>query len=211
MLARRLQAVAELLSTGHFRSALDELHKVYDDSGHMDRLLMAELLLFTGEREGAYAILKGLLSTPRLSKLIQAKCYGHLAYITKQREGVSKALELYEKSLHLAEAANDLDQACRTKLWMLAAKADADGPDSVAQVANEVAWSIARLGDPNLLLFLHTTIAEIEARRSAFDLANRHIELATSLLERHTNLWIEARPTQSARSRTAWQVPGPEM
>jgi len=115
MLARRLQAVAELLSTGHFRSALDELHKVYDDSGHMDRLLMAELLLFTGEREGAYAILKGLLSTPRLSKLIQAKCYGHLAYITKQREGVSKALELYEKSLHLAEAANDLDQACRTR------------------------------------------------------------------------------------------------
>jgi transcriptional regulator with PAS, ATPase and Fis domain len=193
MLARRLQAVAELLSTGHFRSALEELHKVYDDSGQMDRLLMAELLLFTGERDGAHAILKGLLSTPRLSSSIQAKCYGHLAYITKQREGVSRALPLYEKSLHLAEAANDPDQTCRTKLWMLAAKADADGPDSVAQVANEVAWSIARLGDPHLLLFLHTTVAEIEARRSAFDLANRHIELASSLLQQHGNIWIEAR------------------
>ena len=193
MRERRLQAVAELLSTGHFRSALEQLHKVYDDSGQMDRLLMAELLLFTGARDGAHAILKALLNTPRLSSAMQAKCYGHLAYITKQREGVSKALALYEKSLHLAEKANDLDQACRTKLWMLAAKADADGPDSVAQVANEVAWSIARLGDPNLLLFLHTTIAEIEARRSAFDLANRHIELANSLLQQHNNLWIEAR------------------
>jgi transcriptional regulator with PAS, ATPase and Fis domain/tetratricopeptide (TPR) repeat protein len=193
MLARRLQAVAELLSTGHFRSALEELHKVYDDSGHMDRLFMAELLLFTGEREGAHAILKGLLSAPRLSKAVQAKCYGHLAYITKQREGVSSALALYEQSLQLAEAADDLDQVCRTQLWMLAAKADVHGPDSLAKVVNEVAWNIARLGDPNLLLFLHTTIAEIEARRSAFDLANRHIELATSLLERHANLWIEAR------------------
>lgn len=193
MLARRLQAVAELLSTGHFCSALEELHKVYDDSGHMDRLLMAELLIFTGEREGAHAILKGLLSTPRLSKSLQAKCYGHLAYIIKQREGVAKALTLYEKSLQLAEASNDLDQACRAKLWMLAAKADSEGPASLAQTANEVAWSVARLGDPNLLLFLHTTIAEIEARRSAFDVANRHIDLATSLLQRHSNLWIEAR------------------
>ena len=115
MLARRLQAVAELLSTGHFRSALEKLHQVYDDSGHMDRLLMAELLLFTGERENAHAILKSLLSSPRLNNSIQAKCYGHLAYIVKQRDGVSPALALYEKSLRLAEAANDLDQACRTQ------------------------------------------------------------------------------------------------
>lgn len=192
-LPRRLQAVEERLSAGQFRAGLEELGHVYDQSCHADRILMAELLLRTGERSKSETLVLGLIHVPSIDASLKAKCYEHLAYITKQREGLIQSIRLYEKSLRLAERAGDLAQVCRTQLWLIAAKADAYGPDALGTLPSEVAWNVLRCGGSSLRLLLHTTFAEVEGRRGALETALRHIEIALSLLEKHPNLWIEAR------------------
>jgi DNA-binding NtrC family response regulator len=50
-----------------------------------------------------------------------------------------------------------------------------------------------RSGDPHLFLWLHLRFAEIEAKKGNFTQAERHLQLTSSLLTQHTDLWAESR------------------
>jgi DNA-binding NtrC family response regulator len=75
-------------------------------------------------------------------------------------------------------------------LWI---KADLLGNEALGSLPSEACWNVMRSGDPHLFLWLHLRFAEIEAKKGNFIQAERHLQLTSSLLAQHHDLWAEAR------------------
>jgi DNA-binding NtrC family response regulator/tetratricopeptide (TPR) repeat protein len=190
---QRLQSVRQKMDAGEFASAFHDLERRYDERCGTDRLLKAELLLRRGDLEHAEALSRGVLDLRAVHSDLKGRALEHLGYIARHRGHLDDAIEWWEQSLHTARRHDDIEQSCRSQLFLLATKADVYGPEAVGTLLSEVRLNATRAGSPSLQLMVHLRLAEVEARRSAFLQAERHLKMVLSLLPAFPNVSLEAR------------------
>lgn len=189
----RLLPVSKSLDIGDFTSALQQLTRTYDDRSPVDRVLKAEILLYTGDANRAESFLARALDVRSAHLDIRARVLEHRGYIARHRGNIEEAIRLWEQSINLAERAKDLEQCSRSQLHLLAARADGHGPETLGTLPGDLRFNVIRTGNPYLWLTLHWRFAEIETRRSALQQAERHVKAGLSLLEKYQSSWMEAR------------------
>ena len=192
VLEPRLASIAKQIRLGHFRDALEQLSRVYKADNELDRLLMAEVRLRLGAPDEARAIL-AITPFTRTPREWQHARYLELSgWAAKQSGDLTEAVGLLTRSVGVAETAADLEQLCRSQLGLLSSTVELAGPDSVASLASAVRRNVLRLGRPDFIGALHVRFAEVEARRGALDLAERHLAAAFIAVASQENLWVEA-------------------
>lgn len=190
---QRLHSVHQKMDAGEFASAFHDLDRLYDDQCGTDRLLKAELLLRRGDLDHAEALGRGVLDMRAVRNDLKGRAFEHLGYIARHRGHLDEAIQWWEQSLHTATRHDDMEQSCRSQLFLLATKADVYGPEALGTLLSEVRLNAIRAGRPYLQVTLHLRLAEVEARHSAFLQAERHLRVVLSLLNAFPNVSLEAR------------------
>jgi DNA-binding NtrC family response regulator/tetratricopeptide (TPR) repeat protein len=189
---RRLWIVNEALMGGRLREALETLTRVYEERNPLDRLLMAELLLNTKGPNHAIPTLIRVVNEVNLSTGLRAKAHRNLGTASIYLNRFEDAVTSFERAVHFAKKAGDPQEICEAQLGLLAAKVDCFGPTAVGTLMADAFRSVQASGDSQLLALLHFRLAVFEGRRGATDIAERHIELALSILSKTSNPWIES-------------------
>jgi tetratricopeptide (TPR) repeat protein len=190
----RLASVYAKLQSGQFLLGLEELRKLYDSKRQQDRLLMGELLLRIGKWQESESLIRSIVDNRSSQPPLVARALELLAHHSRLRGGdLPDPLKLLERSLELAVKHGIVAQVCRAQIGLLWIKADVLGNEALGSLPSEVGWNVMRSGDPHLFLWLHLRFAEIEAKKGNFTQAERHLQLTSSLLSQHQDLWAEAR------------------
>src|SRR5207302_7794758 len=97
----------------------------------------------------------------------------------------------FEKAMHLANTAADREVASWVSLRFLAALAEETGTETVTVAIAEVRKQVSRSGDPLAIVALHLCLAKLEGTRGLVLAAHQHLQRGKSLLEKHSNVWLE--------------------
>lgn len=190
----RLASVYAKLQAGQFLVGLEELRKLYDSKRQQDRLLMGEFLLRIGKWQESEALIRSVADNRSSQPPLVARALELLAHHSRLRGGdLPDPLKLLERSLELATKHAVIGQICRAQIGLLWIKADVLGNEALGSLPSEAGWNVMRSGDPHLFLWLHLRFAEIEAKKGNFTQAERHLQLTSSLLSQHHDLWADAR------------------
>ena len=184
MLCNLDRARAEM-SVGRFRDALTAIavRSESQTSSHLDeQILIAEALQLTGEGKQATALAKAGLRSKLRSDLTDAKCLAVLGLVAFERGNNTETLRLLQRAQRAAERADDLKQACRIQLDLIANLSDWSGPNSIAAKLKDCENSICTLGDVHLEARLHITIGQVEGKRGLLEQAEEHLRIAEALL-----------------------------
>jgi DNA-binding NtrC family response regulator len=190
----RLASVYEKLQAGQFLLGLEELQKLYDPKRQQDRLFMGEFLLRIGRWQESESLIRSVADNRSSQAPLVARALELLAHHSRLRGGdLPDPLNLLERSLQLATKHGIVTQICRAQIGLIWIKADVLGNDALGSLLSEARWNVMRSGDPHLFLWLHLRFAEIEAKKGNVAQAERHLQLTSSLLSQHQDLWVEAR------------------
>ncbi len=156
------------------------------------RLLRAELLAITGDADAAAAVLDRIRFTRLANDAERAWAEWVQAQICKDRGNTELEASSIERTIALAERANDLERVIWAQLRLLHLVADASGHDSSSPLFAAVRTNVTRLGDPILTAALHLVVGQIEGKRGLATKAASHLRLGMRLLRESPHLWLEA-------------------
>jgi DNA-binding NtrC family response regulator len=155
---------------------------------------MGEFLLRTGKWEESESLIRSVIDNRSSQTQLVARAHELLAHHSRLRGGgLPDPIQLLERSLNLATKHGAIAQICRAQIGLLWIKADVLGNEALGSLPSEASWNVMRSGDPHLFLWLHLRFAEIEAKKGNFTQAERHLQLTSSLLAQHSDLWAESR------------------
>jgi DNA-binding NtrC family response regulator len=186
-----LEPVSGFLRRGLLQDASTALASAGRRRTRFHLLVEAELLQLTGQTAPADAMLRDLLATPGLSALERARALEISGAVASDRADVRAAIDLFMASAAAADEAGSIEQACRARLRLLPALAEASGPDAVASLVYELKPLVLRSGDPHLLAMLHLRAGHVEAKRGLPDRALEHLERGREILAVEPNAFIE--------------------
>lgn len=188
--ARLLQA-EEKSKRGEFREALKLLTSSYNPARAADRILRGELLYKLGDIEQASSLLESTAGVATLSPILKSRCYNNLGVIARYKHDLHSSIGLQEQALRTALNSNETGQVARVQLDLLTTRAELFGPANLGTLPSEVKTSVLRDGDPHLFACLHMRFGEVEMRRGALEIAERHFDLALEGHARDRNFWID--------------------
>lgn len=188
--ARLLQA-EEKSKRGEYRAALELLDGSYNSSRAADRILRGELLVKLGDIEQASTLLESTVGVSTLAPALKSRCHNCLGVIARYKHDLYGSVALQEHALRSAHNANDTNQVARVQLDLLITRAELFGPTNLGTLPSEAKTSVLRDGDPHLFACLHMRFGEVEMRRGALELAERHFDLALEAVDRNYNFWID--------------------
>lgn len=182
--------VEALVRGGRFRDALEAAAR--SSVRNSDSVvLQAELSQLTGDniraREMASALARELSAKPSLL----SRCYEILGAVSVDEGDVDTAVDLFTRSITLAQESDNLIQACRSQLRLLPTIADIGGGPALASLSVQARRNTLRVADRQLMALLHLRFGQIEAKRGLLDRARRHLDLAWALLKDEPNVWID--------------------
>ena len=183
------QALSES-ARGRFLSALQRLgggQILIDSRPPLERILLAEMLQYTGENAAASRLAQRLLSSRNTPTSLASRGHSVLGLVATARGKLRLASTAFERAVQLAEESGDAAEICRAQLNLLANVADLFGPHSTTTLTRDVSRRISSLGDTTLGIRLRLTLARAEAQRGLLEAAERHHDNVACLL-----LWFLA-------------------
>ena len=113
-----------------------------------------------------------------------------LAMAAFERGQFIQSLEFINRAVTLTDASNDASLAARAQLGLLRL---ADADTCTVPLIASVRKTVARSGDPHLVVALRLHFARVEASRHSPLESRRHLLAADELLARFPNLWLQGR------------------
>jgi len=165
------QGFAGLIGEGRYREALAVLEREASREPAI-AAIQADLLLQVGRASESVAIARRTLRTTRLPDVVAGHCHMVLGSCFRNSGALSAACEHFQKSIVLADRANNREQACWSHLRLMATIAEAYGGDSAFAIVPAVRRRVAQLGSPHATCALHAFVAEIETGSSAEPVGN---------------------------------------
>ena len=190
----RLESVRNLVRAGRFAEGLSALESVaaFGSVRADAEVLRVELLERTGKYAQSRVLSERLLKSRNLSAAHRSGCEFVLGLILWNEGDTEESIVHLQRSLALAEIANDPVRRCWAQLRLMLALAGRSDPASVASLLAQTRWNTIKLGDPLVSAALHIFLGEMEARRGLTVSALRHTRLGQKLLESSPNVWLES-------------------
>jgi DNA-binding NtrC family response regulator/tetratricopeptide (TPR) repeat protein len=189
-----LKHVEELRRNGRFAEAvllLNDLAIPRQFRSTVDALRV-ELLERTGRFAESRALAEGLLRSSTSSAYDKSVAATSLALMAADDGDSDNALQLLQRALNFAEAANDLRQVCWCQLRIMILVADRSGHEAAAPLLAQIRTNATKLGDPIVSAAIHVCVGEMDAKRGLVESAVRHSEWALRLMGDDPNLWLSA-------------------
>jgi DNA-binding NtrC family response regulator/tetratricopeptide (TPR) repeat protein len=158
--------------------------------GPEERALIAHAAFQAGRIEAAIEVAKceNAIGAPAF---VRAEAEAIFGLIAKRRGDWGLATKHFQTSLRLAKEARNGSQIGWASLRLFRTLAEAETPESLAALSNDVRQAVARAGDPHLSAYQHDSMALMEASAGRFEAARRHVQITLGILDRHPNAWIQ--------------------
>jgi len=144
----------------------------------------------TGDPQEAAKLARRVLSRTTSSSTTQARALTLLGTIALDGGDTQQAITTLNQAIGVASLAKAEYEACWAKLRLFTALSYVSAPEAVGSVLSDLRRHVARIGDVGTTIALHLFVAEIESQRGVVETAARHVRVADSLLEGHTNYWL---------------------
>ena len=180
---------------GRFAAALQRTEEVEAGITNAElpvyRVVKAEMLRAIGRGTEAEELAEKTLLACDLEASLCSRCHVVLGGAHYERGHLSEALRHLHRGVRLAEESQDTEQICWAQLNLISTLADVSTPEAVVSLAKAAQRNTARSGDPRIAASLHICIGRLEAKRGSVQSATHHVTLASSILRRHPNIWLE--------------------
>ena len=165
----------------HERRALEPRHRV----------ILANALALVGQLDEAKRLAE-MDRQPPLAAVTRSQAESTLA-IVNQRGGDHGSAVCHAKSAaSLAEESNDPERMAWAHLHLFRLLIEVGPIGKVLAALPDVRRSVARAGANQTSAYLHMCVSVLEGQIGHVDEARRHCDIADSLLERSSNLWLIA-------------------
>ena len=187
-----LHHVEQLFNDGLFADALRELDKnhVRRDQRISADVIRAQLYQRLGRardaRDRVATLTRGDL-TPSQHSI----CHLVLGRIEADDGNSDSAVSHLQKSIEFALRVRDFESAAWAQCRLLLIVADLSGPQAAAPILAELRWNAVRSGNPQTIAASHLYCAQIEAQQGLLSSAQRHISLATRILDVSPNALLK--------------------
>jgi DNA-binding NtrC family response regulator len=154
------------------------------------RLLVAEILAWTAAGNGS-ELREVVRVTRENSPGSRAWCDYILGFVEQGEAEFDRARTLFQSSHRLAVEAKDWNRAAKAQLAVFRLLAAGCRDVRLRALLSEARSLVTRSGDPHLVAYLHDSVALMESQTGALDEAERHLQIATSVLERYPHTFLE--------------------
>lgn len=185
----------ELIRSGHFVDALLFLHQSKRELTHIRPdwrdAIEADLLSRTGEYAAAASIADRLLHAKSTSPPARARAHLVLGDCARLSGRFQEAFDNYRRASGIAEQIDDVELLCWAQLRSLLIVEETGDRDAELGLLDSLKKNVLHLGNPHLTAATHECIAEVETRRGLLVSARQHLRLASAILRRYPNAWLE--------------------
>jgi len=183
------------ISAGDFRTALvrlqDSQRSLRPSNDIRFGTIHAELLHYLGDATRSSHLARELLSNPRITPDCRARLNCVLGLVAYETGQFSQSVDLIGRAVRQARECKDSLLFARCQIALFSVFSDAK--NTIVPIPRDIARSVARSGDPHLIVGLRLCFARSDASHHNVRDARRHLSLAQSLLESHPNLWLQGR------------------
>lgn len=184
--------IRDLYKQGRFAESANLLQSLH--VGRLDTstaLLKAVVCEMVGDLSAAGTIANQVLRGRTISDSQRAAAELILGRIAGTEGNAESELLHLQKSLACAERAHDSDQIGWAQLRLLAVHADRSGADVCRPLMSRLRTTVSCAGNPTLSAALHLVVADADGKRGLLAKSHKHVNLASSLLSRYPNIWLE--------------------
>src|SRR5262249_35407788 len=142
---------------------------------------------YLGQLTVARSIAEDLSRTPQL----QAHAEIVLGLVDKRTGDFAASIRHFQTAGRVAKERNDAATHGWAQLHMFRLLLESEQYGVLAPMLRDLRQFVARMGDSNLSVYLHDAVAAWECQTGHLREAERHLEIARSILHRFPNAWLE--------------------
>jgi DNA-binding NtrC family response regulator/tetratricopeptide (TPR) repeat protein len=188
------EAAAKLFRDGEFLELVRASGRSQNERKALDpryRVVLANALAFIGELEAAQRLAE-MDRHPPLPLVIRSQAESALALVSRRDGDHNSAFRHSRSAAYLAQESNDSERIAWAQLHLFRLLIEVGPIDKILAALPDVRRSVARAGLNQTSAYLHTCVSLLEGRIGQLDEARRHCDIADSLLEHSSNVWLSA-------------------
>ena len=185
--------IGTLFRLGHYASVVAELPA--DDHAFLrlpidQRLIFAHALYHTGGEQHA-ALIVARENRAEASTRVRAWCEFIEGLLRRRMGDAGAALKHFEAALRLAKDSRDHNRAAWAALQAFRLRAEIEPVESVMAYLPAIRHHVALAADSQVSIYLHDSLALVEAAGGHPSHARNHLRICRSLLPLNPNAWLE--------------------
>ena len=185
------EAAAKLFREGEFLQLIRA-------SGHQEerhaleprhRVILANALALVGELTEAQRLAE-IDRHPTAPPSVRSQAELTLAMVSWRDGDLNSAVRLAQSAVHLAQESNEPERIAWAYLHLFRLLAEGGPIETVLGALPDVRRAVARAGVGQATAYLHLCVAILEGQTGRLDEARRHCDIAGSLLDLSSNVWL---------------------
>ncbi len=128
---------------------------------------------------------------PGADLVVRSRCELILGIAAKRIGDLAVARRRMQHAMHFAREAADTNQQAWSQLSLFRLLAEGEPEELISAMLAETRRLVTQAGDPHAVAYLHDSVSLLEAQTGRLDEARRHLQIATSIVGRYPNAWIE--------------------